>query len=113
MTVFNIPDKKFKEIELDFVVPEAPGFCHIKSDFYLGGGFIRPNRLNDFRRISHSGRVVKLKSLPTKKSHFPITYWEKQDIIITLGGYHGSSYLNEVQGFMIEKNSWKALPSLP
>ena len=115
LTVFNIPEKKFTDIELDFVIPSCPGFCHIKNEFYLAGGsdFFSLNRLNDFRRISHSGKVVKLKSLPTKKSLFPMTYWEREDIIITLGGYDGSSRLTEVQQFMIGKNKWKALPSLP
>ena len=75
---------------------------------------MRGNLLNEFRRISESGKAVKLKPLPTKKCHFPMIYWERQDVIITLGGFmDGFSWLSEVQQFMIRKNNWKALPSLP
>ena len=69
--------------------------------------------MNDFRRISSSGKVMKLESLPTKKNSFPMTYWQKEDTIITVGGWDGSSGLKEVQQFVIGKNEWKALPSLP
>ena len=48
---------------------------------------MRGNLLNEFRRISESGKAVKLKPLPTKKCHFPMIYWERQDVIITLGGF--------------------------
>ena len=42
-----------------------------------------------------------------------MAYWEREDIIITLGGHDGSSKLSESQQFIIRKNEWKALPSLP
>ena len=41
-----------------------------------------------------------------------MTYWCR-DFIITLGGFDGSSDLNEVQQFVVKKNKWKALPCLP
>ena len=41
-----------------------------------------------------------------------MTYWERQESIITLGGWNGT-HLNEAKQFKIEKNQWKALPSLP
>ena len=73
MTVFDIPENRFTDIELDFEIPVCPGFCHLKNEFYLAGGFLGPHFSNDFRRISHSGKVVKLMSLATEKSHFPMT----------------------------------------
>ena len=38
LIVFNIPKKKFTDIELDFAIPYFPGFCHVKNEFYLAGG---------------------------------------------------------------------------
>ena len=42
-----------------------------------------------------------------------MTYWERQVSVFILGGLDVLRRLNEVQQFMISKNEWKALPSLP
>ena len=42
-----------------------------------------------------------------------MTYWARQGVMITLGGAVGVNRLNEVQQFVMEKNEWKVLPSLP
>lgn len=62
-------------IELDFTLPNSPGFCHLKNELYLVGGSKEPKYLNDFTRINSSGKVAQLESLPTGKSYFPMTYW--------------------------------------
>ena len=53
--------------------------------------------------------------MPTPKQWFPMTYWEREDTIITLGGFDGKkSKLSEVQCFLRKKNQWlAALPRLP
>ena len=111
--MFNIPEKKFTAIELDFEIPTAPGFCHIQNELYLAGGSLYPQFYNDFRRINALGKAVTLKSLATGKSSFPMTNWERQNSVITIGGklLHNKN-LNKVQQFMIAKSEWKALASL-
>ena len=51
--------------------------------------------------------------MPIKKRTFPLTYWKRDDSIISLGGYNHSQRLSEVQQFSRAKNQWTALPSLP
>ena len=90
MTVFNIREKKFTSFELDFKVPDLPGFCHTQNELYLVGGCdIAATLLNDFRKINASGKVMALKPLPTGKYGFPMTYWSRPDILFTLGGRAG------------------------
>ena len=115
MLVFHITEQKLTTRQLDFVIPNAPGFCHIKNELYLAGGQDLASSPSDyFRKISVLGKAEKLKSLPTKKASFPMTHWEKQNIIITLGGQaRYDQCLDEVQQFIIPKNEWKTLPSLP
>ena len=54
-----------------------------------------------------------LKSLPTAKCAFPMTYWKREDVIIPLGGYDSSHCFNEVQQYSRLKNCWRALLCLP
>ena len=113
---FNFRQQKLNQYELDFKIPSSPSFCHIKNALYLAGGrksLYANQYYNGFRRISGSGKVVELHSLPTKKSSFPMTYWEKRNLLITLGGYAGGgNQLGEVHQFLILQNKWSTLPSL-
>ena len=84
--MFSIPEKRLTVCKVGFVIPYFGAFCHVNNELYLGGGRDYPKYFNDFRRISHTAKVTKLKSLPSKKELFPMTYWAQQDAIITLGG---------------------------
>ena len=53
-----------------------------------------------------------MKNLPTAKRRFALTYWKKEESIITLGGW-ANAYLKEVQQYCRLKNEWKELPFLP
>ena len=111
--VLNIPRRQFRTICLEWEVAECSGFCHVKNELYLGGGQRNSKLVDEFWKISPLGKVGKLESLPTAKERFPMTYWEREEVLITLGGYGGSQHLQEVQQFMRMRNQWKALPSLP
>ena len=50
--------------------------------------------------------------MPRRKSEFPMTYWKREDSVITVGGHDGWN-LNEVQQFSRFNNEWQTLPSLP
>ena len=99
-------------IEVDFTVPECPGFCHVKNALYLAGGCLT-HWLNDFRKISASGQTIKLKSIPTAKSRFPMTYWDREDLLFTVGGWIGhKQHLDEANQYSRALNRWKSLPCL-
>ena len=86
LNIFHIPKKKLKTYKLGFRILDGCGFCHVKSELYLGGGSRKDKYDNSFRRITSSGKASVLRSLPTAKCFFPMTYWETEDTIITLGG---------------------------
>ena len=83
--MFTIVEKVIKTVNIDFKIPSAPGFCHLRNELYLGGGFLWGVR-DKFRNISHSGKVEELKSLPTAKAGFPMSYWSREDALVTVGG---------------------------
>lgn len=48
VVVFNIPERNATTIELDFVIPRYPGFCHAKNEFYLAGGYLEKKWMSEF-----------------------------------------------------------------
>ena len=105
--------KELKKYELDFENPGNPGVCHIKNDLYHAGGSWH-GYLSIFRKISCLGEVQELAPLPTGKAEFPMVYWEREDVIISVGGSNASlTFMTEVVEYSRAKNEWKALPSLP
>ena len=90
VSIFNIPESELKTYELDFVIPAYFGFCHIEREFYCAGGSVDYEPQKEFRKISCIAETVSLKAMPTAKYLFPVTYWERDNSLITLGGSNGS-----------------------
>ena len=106
--LFWIPKKKLKTQQLQFTIPAAMGFYHVNSSFYLGGGrdYVK-NYLSSFRTILPNGEATELQKMPTSKSHFAMTLWEKSSTLFALGGFNGSR-LSKVEEYSLSKNIWKA-----
>lgn len=109
LSIFSIPKNELKYYQLDFTVPHEPGLCHIRNELYLAGGWIHYKYRTNFKRVSSTGAVVALKSMPAGKSAFPLTYWKTEDSVLTVGGSNGSR-LDEVTQFSQVKGEWKVLP---
>ena len=45
LRIFSIPQKKLNAVELDFQIPECPGFCQFRNELYLAGGYLLPRYL--------------------------------------------------------------------
>ena len=75
----------------------------------LGEGITEANILNSFKKISGFNKVTPLKHLPTQKSNFPMTGQERE--IITVGGWDGRNYLNEVK--QSTRTSGNLFPTYP
>ena len=73
-------------LNLKFTIPQYPGQCHVRDKFYLAGGQIGSDKINNFIRISDEGNFDELKSLPTAKAGFPIAFWLPKNTMITIGG---------------------------
>ena len=75
-----------KKVNIDFSSSRA--FCHFKEDYFLAGG----ERGKDFKdlnillKITFRGETQLLSPMPVAKGAFPMTYFEKGNTLITLGG---------------------------
>ena len=50
--------------------------------------------------------------MPEIKAYFSMTFWNRQDQIITLGGYF-RKYVKSAHQYSTANNKWTALPDLP
>ena len=48
-----------------------------------------------------------------EKQAFPMTYFQKNHTLITVGGFSGIQYLKEVSEYSLKRNVWRALPRFP
>ena len=80
-------------IRVSFKIPVFAGYCHHNNEFYLAGGMDDGKYFNNFRKISFSGMVKELKSMPTPNSSFGMTNWSRGNLFITVGGENYSKRL--------------------
>ena len=68
----------------------------MNEDYFLAGGLRDDNYLKNLWRITVRAEIHELKLMPMKKSGFPMTYFKKIDVFITLEGWNGKRRLREV-----------------
>ena len=62
----------------------------MRKELFVGGGRLATKYLPDFVRLSVNGVVLTLSPMPAAKYAFPMSYWEREDSLITVGGFDGS-----------------------